>query len=118
MAAHSAPVPSTTDGIESLERLKEVETDADLRVRALRGKIDQTLSQLREDSEAQILAARQQADEEAATQLEKALVQADAEASRVLEQARAELSQQKPAGPEDIKPVWNDLLSVLFGEFS
>lgn len=118
MAAHAGPVPSPSDGIESLERLKEVETDADLRVRALRGKIDQTLSQLREDSEAQILSARQRADEAAAAQLEKALVQADTEAARVLEQARAELGQEKAAGPEDIKPVWNDILSVLFGEFS
>lgn len=120
MAAHSSPAVSsaTADGIESLDRLKQVETDADLRLRTVRGKIDQTLTQLRDDSEAQIIAARQQAEEDAAGQVEQALVQADAEADRVLRDAQAQLGLQKKPGPDDVKPVWPAILGVLFGEFA
>ena len=120
MAAHPFPdaATPTTDGLESLDRLKQVETESDLRLRTVRGKIDQTLTQLRDDSEAQIIAARQQAEEDAAGQVEKALVQADAEAAKVLQDAQTQLAQQKRAGPDDVKPVWPDILGVLFGEFA
>jgi vacuolar-type H+-ATPase subunit H len=117
MAAAGASATENADSLASLERLKQVETDADARLRMVRGKIDLTLSQLRADSEDQIKAAQKQADEEAEELLVKAQKEADGEAERIIAEAKASLAQRAKAGLPDLTPVWPGILNVLFGEF-
>ncbi len=117
MAATSEGGTGSPDSLASLERLKQVETDGDGRLRMVREKIDQTLSQLRNDGEVQIHAAREQAELEAATMLEGAQLDADAEAARIIADAKATLAQRAEAGPADLTNAWPDILRVLFGEF-
>lgn len=113
----AAEVNATRESLASLERLKDVETEADARLRMVRGKIDLTLSQLRADSEAQILDAKQRAEEEAAALLLRAQKEADAEAARIVAGAKGTLEERSKAGPPDLSQVWPDILSALFGEF-
>lgn len=118
MAAAVASDTGNADSLASLERLKQVETDADARLRMVRGKIDLTLSQLRADSEAQIKVAQKQAEEEGEVLLVKAQKDADVEAQRILAEAKASLAQRAQAGLPDLTPVWPGVLNILFGEFS
>ena len=117
MLATDTTVMTSADGLASLERLKQVETDGDARLRMVRGKIDLTLSQMRTDSDTQIQAAQKQAEAEAGELLERAQKEADAEAGRILDAAKAELAQRAKAGLPSFSPVWPNLLDVLFGEF-
>ncbi len=117
MAVTEAIGTSTSDSLASLERLKQIETDGDARLRAVRGKIELLLSELRADSESQIQAAKKQAEEEAATVLERAQKDAEAEALRILDQARDDLALRAKAGLPDLTTVWPGILGVLFGEF-
>jgi hypothetical protein len=103
MAAGVVNTVENEDSLASLERLKQVETDGDAQLRMVRGKIDLTLSQLRDDSEALLLRAQNNA---------------DAEAARILAEAKAALDQRAQAGLPDWGKVWPDILNVLFGEFS
>jgi vacuolar-type H+-ATPase subunit H len=117
MAATEAAGTTAADGLESLERLKQVETDGDARLRMVRGKIDLTLSQLRTDSDTQIQAAQKQAEADAGMLLERAEKEADAEAARIIDSAKTELAQRAKAGLPDLTAVWPGILDVLFGEF-
>jgi vacuolar-type H+-ATPase subunit H len=117
MPATAAAGTTVSDGLESLERLKQVETDGDARLRMVRGKIDLTLSQMRADSDAQIQAAQKEAEAEAAALLERAQKEADAEATRIVDAAKVELAQRAKAGLPDLTAVWPNILDVLFGEF-
>lgn len=107
----------SSDGLASLERLKKVETDEDLRLRTVRGKIIQTLALLNDESEALVQAARAQAEQEATTMLDQAVAEADEESARIVADTRASLAQQPPVGPNDVTKTWNDILNALFGEF-
>ena len=118
MSGHGVPAPAGTDGVASLERLKQVEQEDDLRLRTVRGKIDQTLAHLRDDSEAQVQAARTQAEQEAARMLDTARADADAEAGRILDEARASLAQRGKAGSAGLTAVWDQLYAALFDEFN
>ena len=109
-------IPSS-DGLASLERLKKVETDGDLRLRTVRGKIIQDLALLNDENETQVQAARAQAEQAAATILDRATSEADEEAHRIVADERASLAQQPPVSPGDVTKIWNDVLNVLFGEF-
>jgi vacuolar-type H+-ATPase subunit H len=117
MAAGAVNAIENQDSLASLERLKQVETDGDAQLRMVRGKIDLTLSQLRNDSEAQIKAAQQQVNEEADAFLLRAQKDAETEAARILAEARTVLDQRAKAGLPDLSKAWPDLLNVLFGEF-
>lgn len=117
MAAPEMAPPAAADGLASLERLKQVETDGDSNLRMLRGKIDLTLSQLRADSETQIQAARANAEAAAASLVERADRDADAEAARIVDGAKADLAERGKAGPPDLTGAWPSVLDVLFGEF-
>jgi vacuolar-type H+-ATPase subunit H len=114
----TTPVPASPDNLASLERLKQVETDADARLRIFREKIDRTLSQLQGDSEAQVQAAKERAEAEASALLLKAQKEADAEAARVVAEAKASLEQRAKTGLPDLTTVWPNILNVLFGEFT
>jgi vacuolar-type H+-ATPase subunit H len=118
MVAGAVNTMENENSLASLERLKQVETDGDAQLRMVRGKIDLTLSQLRDDSEAQIKAAQQKVNEEADALLLRAQNNADAEAARILAEAKAALDQRAQAGLPDWGKVWPDILNVLFGEFS
>jgi vacuolar-type H+-ATPase subunit H len=117
MAATESMGMASADGLASLERLKQVETDGDGRLRMVRGKIDLTLSQLRAESEAQIEAAKKQADEEAEQLLAREEKEADAQAAQILDQAKTDLAQRARSGPADLTDLWPKILEVLFGEF-
>ena len=106
------------DSLASLERLKQVETDGDARLRGAREKIEQTLAQLRDESETAVQAARKEADEEAATTLERARADADAEAARVIADAKADLAQKAKTSPADLSSAWDGILDILFSEFA
>jgi len=118
MAVPAASGIRSLDSLASLEKLKQVETDGESNLRTVRGKIDLTLSQLRADGEAQVQAARQQAEEEGAALLVRAQKEADAEAARILTEAKATLAQRAKAGPGDLSGAWPQILDALFGEFS
>jgi vacuolar-type H+-ATPase subunit H len=109
---------ATPEGLASLERLKEVETESDTNLRMVRGKIDLTLSQLRADSEAQTQAAQKQAEEEASELLLKAQQDAEAAAARILAEAKANLEERSKAGLPELTRIWPEILNVLFSEFS
>ena len=117
MAGTGGSATASTDSLASLERLKRVETEGELRLRTARGKIEQILSHLRDESEAQIQAAREQAEKDAAAALERARSEADAEAARILSAAKTALDQRARAGATDLTTVWEALLDVLFDEF-
>jgi vacuolar-type H+-ATPase subunit H len=117
MPATEAAGTTSSDGLESLERLKQVETDGDARLRAVRGKIDLTLSQMRTDSDTQIQAAQKQAEAEAGMLLERAEKEADTEAARIIDSAKAELAQRAKAGLPGLTAAWPNILDILFGEF-
>lgn len=117
MATKAESGTGSPDSVASLERLKQVETDTDLRLRTVRGKIDQTLAQLRDESESQVQAARTQAEAEAETVLDRAHTDAEAEAGRILREAQAALEQRRQSGPANLSNVWDDILAVLFDEF-
>jgi vacuolar-type H+-ATPase subunit H len=118
MAAGAATGSENQDSLASLERLKQVETDGDARLRMVRGKIDLTLSQLRADSEDQVKAAQKQADEDAEASLLRAQKDAEQEAARIVAESKASLAQRAKSGPPDLTKVWPDIFNVLFGEFS
>jgi len=117
MAATVESGTGSPDSLASLERLKRVETDGDARLRMVRGKIDLTLSQLRDESEAQTQAARKDADQEAAATLERARAEADAEAARIIAEAKAALAARTKANPADLTKSWDGILDALFDEF-
>ena len=118
MAATVGSGTGSPDSLASLERLKQVEIDADERLRLVREKIERTLSHLRDDSAAQVQAAREEAEKAATATIERARVTAEAEAARIVAEAKAALAQRATEGTSDPTHVWDRIRQALFDEFS
>ncbi len=117
MVALQGNVTGSPESLASLERLKQVETDGDAQLQMVRGKIDRTLSQLRDESEAKVQAARTEADQEAAAALERARTEADAEAARIIAEAKVALGARAKTSSGDLTQSWDAILDALFDEF-
>ncbi|MCI4352004.1 MAG: hypothetical protein L3K14_01255 [Thermoplasmata archaeon] len=117
MAATVESGTGSPESLASLERLKQVETDADEQLRRVREKIERTLSHLRDASEALVQAARDEAEKGATATIDRARVEAETEAARIVAGAKAALAQRATEGTSDLTPVWDRLRQALFEEF-
>ena len=117
MSASDVPPPPSLGSIEALKRVKEAETEWDLKLRTARGAATEALERLRAESEAAVRAAQAAADAERANTVLAARQEAEREAAEILaagQRAAASAARGDGKRPAD-RP--DEILAVVLAGF-
>ncbi|MGI0131497.1 MAG: hypothetical protein ACREDK_00125 [Thermoplasmata archaeon] len=118
MATNASTAATGGSGsIDALRHLKELETEAEARLRAAVEQGERELSQLRSEIEASVHAARVEADRtrEALLQAERARIEAEAE--RIVAAGRTAAEAIEHGAAKDLRAISEEILNRVVGQF-
>jgi vacuolar-type H+-ATPase subunit H len=111
------PIVTAPDSLESIKRVKSVESEAEARLSRLQEEIRQEMQTLTRESEELLLGARAESERSREQRLEGARVEADREAERLLSQGSARAEEIQGKSPEELASLREPILDEILGEF-
>ena len=114
----AAAAPSDVATVEALRRVKAVESEWELKLRAARGEAEDAVRRARDESEATVKAVGAEAEAERARRLEAGEAAAEKEAEAILQEgsgAAAKLRTEKGKAPSDRA---SEVLEAVLGPYA
>ena len=115
--AATASGPADTATLDALKRIKLAETEWEEKIATARRESETALRQLKEETDAQLTAARAQAEAERTRTLETARAGADAEAAQIVTEGEHAARQATEGTGKGVAARKNEVLAVVLSGF-